>query len=188
MATLTDLSSEASPDTPVALVLPGVGYTVQAPLLYWSVGILLAGGWRVITADWTDKDSEFETPEMLIEHTLDAATTEAGSQLDLIVAKSLGTLALPYAVTRGIPGIWLTPLLNRSAVAEAVSLADARHLAVGGTRDRHWIPDAITGTRATLLEIPDANHSLRLADWRSSLAVQSTIFEQVAMHISRLEK
>ena len=30
----------------------------------------------------------------------------------LIVAKSLGTPALPWAVERGLPGVWLTPLLK----------------------------------------------------------------------------
>ena len=30
----------------------------------------------------------------------------------LVVAKSLGTLALPWAVERGLPGVWLTPLLR----------------------------------------------------------------------------
>lgn len=167
-------------------MLPGVGYSVQAPLLYWSIGILLAEGWRVITAEWTDEDSKFQTPEALIEHTLNAATVPAGTPLDLVVAKSLGTLALPHAVEHGIPGIWLTPLLNRPAVAEALAHADARHLAVGGTRDRHWIPEAVTDTKAALLEIPNADHALRVEEWRGSLDAQSAIFERIADHITGL--
>lgn len=186
MATLTDLTPGVSHHKPVALVLPGVGYTVQAPLLYWSIGILQASGWRVTAVDWTDADKGHDSPEALIEHTLDAATTAAGRQPGLIVAKSLGTLALPYSIERAIPGIWLTPLLNLESVAVALNNADDRHLAIGGAEDRHWIPEAAPATAAALIEIPDADHALRVEDWRGSLEAQSRILEQIAEHISRL--
>lgn len=186
MAQLTDLTPDAPCDAPVALVLPGVGYTVHAPLLYWSIGILLDGGWRVTAVDWIDVDREHDSPESLIERTLHTATAEAGTQLDLIVAKSLGSLALPHSIDQGIPGVWLTPLLNRVSVAAALSLADHRHLAVGGTADRHWMPDAVASTGADLLEVPGADHSLRHTNWRRSLEVQVGVLDHVSDHISIL--
>jgi hypothetical protein len=34
-----------SADAPVAVLLPGVNYTVQAPLLYWCATLLAERGW-----------------------------------------------------------------------------------------------------------------------------------------------
>lgn len=56
----------------------------------------------------------------------------------LVVGKSLGTLALPWAVENGLPGAWLTPLLQDAAVVTAVQEAQQPTLLVGGTADPHW--------------------------------------------------
>jgi hypothetical protein len=43
----TTASTGLGPASPVALVLPGAGYTAQAPLLSWSVALLAERGWHV---------------------------------------------------------------------------------------------------------------------------------------------
>lgn len=182
MPKLTELASGSTTASSVALVLPGAGYTTQAPLLYWSIGMLIDSGWRVIAAEWTE-DGQHDSPESLIEHTMDIADERSSGKIDLIVAKSLGTLALPRAIRRGLPGVWLTPLLNRPEVAAALSQADHHHLAVGGTGDRHWMPGAASGSHARLIEVPDADHSLRGSDWRRSLELQTAVFEQINAHL-----
>jgi len=179
MPALTDLTPDAAPGTAVALILPGANYSTQAPLLYWSIGVLLESGRRVIAADWIASDRELGSPEALIAQTIDEATKLAGRAPAVIIAKSIGTLALPWAVSHGILGVWLTPLLDRAAVADAAQTADARHLFVGGTRDRHWIPDA----GAERLEIPGADHSLRRDGWQDSLRIEAEVVARIAAHI-----
>jgi len=85
----------------------------------------------------------------------------------LVVAKSLGTLALPWAVERGLPGVWLTPLLREAAVVTAVGEARQPTLLVGGTADTHWQPPEVAGPGVTLMELPGADHGLQQpGDWR----------------------
>ena len=98
----------------------------------------------------------------------------------LIVAKSLGTLALPWAVENHVPGVWLTPLLQDAAVVTAVQEAQQLTLLVGGDNDPHWQPPAAVGSGVTLLELPDADHGLQQpGDWRRSLLHQVEIFDRV---------
>src|SRR5690348_6548714 len=56
----------------------------------------------------------------------------------LIVGKSLGTNAATIAAERGLPGIWLTPLLRDDVVVTALRAASAPQLLIGGTADPLW--------------------------------------------------
>ena len=99
----------------------------------------------------------------------------------LVVAKSLGTLALPWAVENGLSGAWLTPLLQDETVVAAVERARPATLLVGGSADPHWrrLPD--TGSGVDWLELPDADHGLqRAGDWRQSLLEQIPVFDRVS--------
>ncbi|HCS60239.1 MAG TPA: hypothetical protein DIW46_02415 [Microbacterium sp.] len=183
MVQIVDASADAAADAPVAFVLPGAGYPALAPLLYWPVGMLRAAGWRVYTASWDDADRSSPSAQHMLEHALDKFSAEVPA-LDLIVAKSLGTFALPRSVDAGIAGVWLTPLLNVPEIAAALKRADARHLVVGGTADRHWIPSELTETGAQVHEVPGADHSLRQPDWQDSLTIQAQVFTRVADHIT----
>ncbi|MEW1962275.1 hypothetical protein AB0269_07435 [Microbacterium sp. NPDC077644] len=169
-----------------ALLLPGAGYTAQAPLLYWSVAVLLSAGWRVGAAEWEDSDREFANPYELIDRTFELHASEASAQPDLVVAKSLGTLALPRCISRGIAGVWLTPLLNMTEVATALLSADRRHLAIGGTKDRHWIPETVQGTNAKLITLDDVDHALLHDDWRTSMQLHSDVAAEVDAHVQEL--
>ena len=62
-----------SADAPVAVLLPGVNYSVQAPLLYWCATLLAERGWHVQAVDWTVDDDARAHPLPFVE----AAVTEA---------------------------------------------------------------------------------------------------------------
>jgi hypothetical protein len=166
--------TEGDPDR-VAVILPGRGYTADMPLLWYARTVLTFQGWTVHVIDWpTDlaPDQAPATAAAAIDRACGGPlpgrsgdtheSTEPGTCL--IVAKSLGSLALPLAVQRGLPGVWLTPLLFEPAVAAAAENLGPGHLVIGGTGDQStWDPDLAHHCGAQLLEIPHADHALQVA-------------------------
>jgi len=170
--------------TDVAVVLPGAGYTAQAPLLYWSSVLLEERGWHVHRVDWTVDEKAGAHPHAFVDDAVERAFDSApAASTRLIVAKSFGSFALPWAIGRGIPGVWLTPVLADDAVAEALRAAGPEHLAIGGTADGLWQPERAAGTRASLLSLADADHALTVPGWSESIAAQSLAFRAIAAHL-----
>lgn len=182
-------SSEPEPsataEAPVAVLVPGSRYGVQAPLLYWCAHMLVQHGWHVKTVEWVPGTEPGENPQSFVETAVSgafAAMPHAPNRL--IVAKSLGTYALPWAQRNGIPGVWLTPVLSSAAIRRALLGATAADLAIGGGSDELWMPASVAGTQAHLITVPDADHALTIAgDWKRSLAVQSRIFTDISLHL-----
>lgn len=169
-----------------AVLLPGRRYTAQAPLLYWSGIVLAETGWDVYAIEWS-ADAAGDDPAADIDRAWSELTTALGGEPGLVVAKSLGTFAAPLAIAAGIPGVWLTPLVNHDVVAQALNAASEDHLVVAGTADAAWRRDRIDGTRAHVAEVADADHSLLIpGDWRASYAAQQTVFARIAAHVAAL--
>ncbi|TFC60879.1 MULTISPECIES: hypothetical protein [unclassified Cryobacterium] len=174
-----------SADAPVAVLLPGVNYSVQAPVLYWCATLLAERGWHVQAVDWSVDDEALAHPLPFVERAAaDAFDASPASSRRLVVTKSFGTYALPWARRAGIAGVWLTPLLTEEPVRRALSEATAADLAVGGELDAFWRPDTVRGTAAQLLSVPGAGHALTLpGDWRGSLDLQAGILAEIARHL-----
>lgn len=84
----------------------------------------------------------------------------------LVVGKSL---AASFAAREALPAIWLTPLIaarGTSAASEVLTglrAGSQPRLLVGGTADSTWDGNLAASLRATtVLDIPDADHSLEL--------------------------
>jgi hypothetical protein len=185
-----------------AVLLPGSGYTVQAPLLYWCANLLRDAGWHVRAVEWTVTDEALRDPTAFVERAVEMAFADAGlansrsGSMDdlmddaapatrLVVAKSFGTFALPWAIREGVPGVWLTPVLTETALSEALASADATHLAIGGSQDPMWVPESAAGTRATLSTIPGADHRLEVEDgWQASLEVQRDLMKSISENVA----
>jgi len=81
----------------------------------------------------------------------------------VLIAKSLGSYAAALAADRELPAIWLTPLLTRPAVVEAITRNPAPQLLIGGTADRRWWDAAAAqATGKRVLTIENGTHSLRV--------------------------
>lgn len=174
----------AQPTHPLgtAILLPGRMGGIATPLLHWPAVLLTEIGWSVLGLRWNENRLSSEGAASQVRRCADAALNQAPSDKPvLVVAKSLGTLALPWAVENRLPGVWLTPLLQDPAVVAAVQEARQLTLLVGGTNDPHWQPPAAAGSGITLLELPDADHGLQQPrDWRRSLLQQVEIFDRVS--------
>ena len=139
-------------------------------------------GWSVLGLARDEARFERESAPSQVRRCADAALDQVSSgQPVLIVAKSLGTLALPWAVEHGLAGVWLTPLLQEASVVAAVGSAQQATLLVRGTSDPEWQPPATTGPGVTQLDLSDADHGLQQrGDWRRSLLQQTEVFDHVS--------
>jgi predicted alpha/beta-hydrolase family hydrolase len=145
-----------------AVLVPGRGYPPQAPLLFFTGIALLQHGWRVEHHWWDppDHQSDEQTATWVL-HEVEGALPPDGRTL--LVGKSLGTWAAPLAAERGLPAIWLTPILELPLIADAIAANPAPQLLVGGTADELWDGAAarrLEGPTRQVLEVPDADHVL----------------------------
>lgn len=146
----------------VAIVLPGVRYTTAHPLLHFTRAVLESHGWTVAEASWPSDEAGDRDPDEMVTAVAIGLLQSAGDARLLIVGKSIGSLAIPVAASRGIPGIWFTPLLRQSALAEALTRLPARTLLVGSIADETWDPVVARQSGHRVVELTDANHGLEL--------------------------
>ncbi|MEU7176562.1 alpha/beta hydrolase [Micromonospora tulbaghiae] len=141
-----------------AVLAPGRGYDTRGPLFVYIGEALRRLGFDVHEVTWRSiGDLRLDSAPEWVAEQLDPVL-DAG--VDLLVGKSLGSFAAPLAVDRGIPAVWLTPLLTDPAVREPLGRATAPFLLAGGTADRVW--DGAVARRLTpyVVEVADADHSM----------------------------
>lgn len=170
---------------PLVLVLPGAGYGHEAPLLWWTRAIAEQHGARVVAPAWTVDSAAKAEPVAFVEQQVEQALD--GRRPDLVVAKSFGCFALPWAVRLGIDGAWLTPVLTHPAVGAALAGAGPGTVAIGGSADDMWLPSAVGTTRAGLHTVDGADHALEVrGDWRRSQRLQSDVLGLVEERVATL--
>lgn len=166
-------------ERPLVLALAGTGYGQQAPLLWWSRAIAEQAGCEVVAPAWTVDDAAWDDPVAFVERAIDGAI--AGRRPDLVVAKSFGCFALPWAVRHHVRGVWLTPVLTHDAVVAALAAAPDGHVAVGGTADAFWRPERVRASGARLQTVDGADHTLQVpGDWQGSHRLQADVLQVVA--------
>jgi hypothetical protein len=188
MPKIERLSSKPSKTAPVALILPGAGYTVQGPLLYWPVLAMTRAGWDVWSINW-HADVQGPAPKdigQFVEDAVSQALHEMPDAPTAVVGKSLGTYALPHFLDWEIQAAWITPILSDARIAEAARRASDRHLFVGGTADPTWRPEEISNAHTETIVVEDGNHSLEVPDteWRHSATGQLEILGRLIDHLN----
>jgi hypothetical protein len=77
-----------------ALVLPGGGYTVDHPALFWTCQVLVQVGWEVTTMRWSAEGITEADCRSFVEQGADLLDASAGeADKTLVLAKSLGSYA-----------------------------------------------------------------------------------------------
>lgn len=178
-----------------AIILPGAGYSAQAPLLWYSRRAALAAGRNVLVV--TDAfDRETDDPVRWVEERVQATFDHVRGQDShpLLIAKSMSSLAAPFAAQERLPGVWLTPLIDadgttiENQVLVGLRAGTAPRLLVGGSDDPTWSARvASTLSNAEVLELPGADHSLEVPeDVAASLANLRTVTEAVGRFLAEL--
>ncbi|MEV4625509.1 alpha/beta hydrolase [Micromonospora sp. NPDC049523] len=149
-----------------AVLIPGGGYGLQAPLLMYAADAVEARGARQHPISWNGEprqvppDERFDWVGAHVSPVLDTLPAEAAGGPPLLIGKSLGTYAAPLAADRGLPAIWLTPLLTVEPVAAQLRRATAPALLIGGTADPAWDGALARQLSPYVLEVPDADHAM----------------------------
>jgi hypothetical protein len=171
-----------------AIVLPGVRYTTARPLLHFTRAVLESHGWAVHEGSWPTDDPTERRPEEMVTSIATRLVEAAGGAQVLIVGKSIGSLAMPIAAERAIPGIWITPLLHDPAVAGALDGLPAATLLVGSTGDESWDAEAARASGHEVLELNDANHGLELdGDPLGSIDALRKVIDAVDRFVARFD-
>jgi hypothetical protein len=166
------------------VLLPGIRYFSQAPLLWFAREAAQAGGWSVVEVD--ERAPRDQEPFGWMRGQAEAALELAASaEQVVVVGKSLGSAAAPM-----VPGaaVWLTPLLDQPAIADSINSAAAPTLLVGSRADPTWANGPAPGNAALeVLELDRLDHSLQASrDPLGSLGVLRDVTARVGAFLERL--
>jgi hypothetical protein len=169
-----------------AVVLPGVRYFSQAPLLWFAREAAQARGWSVL--ELSERAPADEEPFAWMRDRTERAL-ESASEADavVVIGKSLGSAAAPLAAERGLAAVWLTPLLIRPEVVAALRAGTAPALLVGSSADPTWSDGEQPGSGSVeVLEFEGLDHSLQAeGDPLASLDALRTVTERIGGFLER---
>lgn len=179
----------SAPSRGLALVAPGRAYPPSAPLLEFARRALLQHGFTVQQLWWDSTSRGDEDPEPWVRRHVEAALAVEDADHVLVVGKSLGTWATPYAAERGLDAIWFTPLLVEPQVAEAIAANAGRQLLVGGLGDELWdaaIAGELRDSGCDVLEVADADHGMGTPDAVRTAEIHLEVARAVDSFLARV--
>jgi hypothetical protein len=180
------LLHERDPERCVVL-LPGVRYFSQAPLLWFAREAALAGGWSVLEV--SERAPSDQDPFEWIVDRAESAVGAASATQVVMIGKSLGSAAAPLATKRALPAVWLTPLLTRPEVIAALGATDLPTLVIGSPSDQTWGNGELPENEALeVMELDGLDHSLQIeGDPLGSIDVLREVTEQISDFLQRLD-
>jgi len=189
----------------LVVLLPGLNYTCDNPLLYYLSRLAVDRSADVLQlwASYASREFQSLSKPAQIHWLLEDARAliEAGQKVRrdarlVLVGKSIGTLTLAALFAQvqalaGTPAIWLTPLFHNPAVLDGALHADGQALFIGGTADPTYAAAAIqqVGSLATArtVIIPGADHSLEIpGDTPRSLEVLQQVMAALAAFLDEI--
>ena len=159
---------EGDPDR-VALLVPGVNYSPERPLLHFAGAVFMRYGWTVQEVRWPERPPQREGQDLqawfaglrsFVQLTIGQALKRETAPRIALVGKSLGAFAAMLAADRRLPGIWLTPVLRDSPLPADLRRATAPFLLVGSTGDPSWDPDVARSFGQPIFEAQRADHGM----------------------------
>ena len=170
----------------LAVILPGMGYTKDKPLLYYSGKILANQGYEICNISFTDLPKKIQGNLALILKAADMAYGQVVEQLKdidfsryedvLFIGKSIGTIASSRYIREYAPQarqIWYTPL--QATFEQDRNIDPKRVLAFIGNADPWSDVEMIRKTAAALqleLHVYDGcNHSLESPDVDKNIGI-----------------
>ncbi len=187
-----------------ALVLPGLRYTPDKPLLYYTTqaltqhGIAVAAAWVDYTVDEFQRAEPQTRLEWLLadaEAALRAIRRRGGVKSVVLVGKSIGTLTMGALWGMGsLPDlaatIWFTPLLAFPAVQKAARNLHTPALFIASEQDPSHNPEGwkniLANPNAEGILLPRGDHSLENEDdLADTLQIHTSVMKAVLEFVGR---
>ena len=168
------------------VILPGARYPTRAPLLWFSREVAVARGYGVLEV--LDEPPAGEDPFAWARDRASRALEHDPSAHDVVIGKSLTSEAAGLVADRGLPAIWLTPLLDRPSVLKGLDRTPSPTLLVGSTADQTWRPASLPdNVMLDLLELDGLDHGLQLpGDPLASLKALRTVTKRIDRFLGAL--
>jgi len=159
----------------LVIVLPGAGYTTQAPLLRFTTGVFYNKGFDVLHINYTYNRQELS--ELIeqdfareVQLVIDHAIKNKNYSNFCVVAKSIGTVALSYLLNHTMfkeaKVVWLTPLLQKDDVFNAMVKSVHKGLCIMGDKDHCFVVERFERLKDNpnlrFKVVDGGNHSLEL--------------------------
>ncbi|WP_438824272.1 alpha/beta hydrolase [Bacillus sp. JJ1562] len=159
----------------LVIVLPGAGYTTQHPLLHFTTGLFYSKGFDVLHINYSFNRQELsvlsdEDFTRDVQHAIETAIKSKNYSNYYIVAKSIGTIALSnllnHTMFNDAKLVWLTPLLQRDDVFNAMVNSEHQGLCIIGDKDSCFIEERIERLKnkhnLILKVVEGGNHGLEI--------------------------
>jgi len=188
----------------LALILPGLNYSCDMPLLYYATQIMLEAGADVVQVkyDYTQSRSDgsastlnerFRDLQTDVAQIARVALMQRDYKRLTVIGKSLGTLAIPRLLQTDLPlrphtCVYLTPILNELVPIRDLIQTCPRNLFVIGTSDRYFDPELISQLinpqADNFMIIDGVNHSLEFpGDSSRSLQVLENVVHRMQKYL-----
>lgn len=167
----------------LALILPGLNYTCDMPLLYYTAQFLIADGADVLQVKYDYNQKSHGKPFSLddkvpqlnkdVTSIVKVALEQRNYQHLTIIAKSLGTLGVPTLLETDFSAkvqtcVYLTPILKELVSQKELIQTCPNNLFVIGTIDPYYDPELIrvliNAQGDNFMIIEGVNHSLEFQD------------------------
>ncbi len=187
----------------LALIYPGLRYSCDKPLLYYTTNLLLERGYDVLqlranyrTPQFQDLSQADRTIQLIEDG---KALLNAGRQAKsysnlLLTGKSLGTLTMAFIFNEdrnllNAKTIWLTPLLHLPPVSQISLELTGPAFVVGSDADPTFESEPVTKIQSmsntTTQIIKHANHSLEIpGEPLRSLQILTQVMENLNSFLS----
>ncbi|MBG0565521.1 alpha/beta hydrolase [Actinoplanes aureus] len=156
----------------VALLIPGHGYSVERPLLHFAGAVFRSHGWTTREVSWPESPPPRDGQDLpvwfarlrsfTLAHVGRVLERETAPRIAL-AGKSMGAFAAALAADRGLPGIWLTPVLRDTELPADLRRGSAPFLLAGGTADPSWDPELARSLGRPVHEAENADHGMEIA-------------------------
>lgn len=191
------LISKPTTSRNLAILLPGSGYTVQSPLLHYATGIFINKSFDVLHINYQYKHKVYNnfSPEEIskavkhdVKTVIDTVLDHASYENFYLVGKSLGTIAMSSELRRDIfkeaKAVWLTPLLQKDEVFNALVNSNHSGLCFIGDNDHYYTEERYNQIQnnANIISklIPNVNHKLEFdTDVLYSIDVLKDIMSEI---------
>ena len=186
----------------LAIMLPGIGYTVKSPLFHFSSGAFLNKGYDVLHVNYPYSSTDYE--DFSLEEITSALINDVSKVLNevvdhtiyksyYVIGKSFGTMAMPTALdmlpSQSTKAIWLTPRLIDEQVFQTLRTCTQDSLCVIGDKDPFYDIDKmnhiIRNPSIECMMPPGANHALEVDnDILTSIDMVKSVMKRIDDFIS----